>query len=151
MSLMASLCLSQPVAFRLVAAGRATSAQKLPQGERRIWREVSRCQQFDLANDDYSATIAITTHTTRAFAFRADDLTDIGRDDEARRDYESASRIAPDDLRPRFGRIRFRFYQGTIQSPFKMQTFGSNSCTSTAVRTENSNPMYLRGGICRRY
>jgi hypothetical protein len=72
---------------------------------------VSRCQQFDLAIDDYSATIAITTHPARAFAFRTDDLTDFGRDDEARRDYESSSRIAPDDLHPRFGRMRFRFYQ----------------------------------------
>jgi hypothetical protein len=44
--------------------------------------------------DDISTTIGITTIPAQAFVFRADDLTDIGQHDEARCDYESASRIA---------------------------------------------------------
>ncbi len=147
-SLIARLCLSQTVAFQTRSNRSSNVRAKFLQGQRRIGRELSHCQLFDFAIDDDS-TIAITTHPARALAFQADDLTDIRHDDEARRDCESAGRIAPDDLHPDLAGCGSGSIDGLFRSPFQMQTFALNSCASTTVRTEKRNPI-LHGRLCCR-
>lgn len=68
--------------------------------------------QLELAINDYTALLPLTGHPARVYVYRADDLTDLGEDDAARQDYDRASQIDPDDLHLRYGRMRFRFYQG---------------------------------------
>ncbi|WP_198039185.1 tetratricopeptide repeat protein [Paraburkholderia sp. SOS3] len=74
--------------------------------------EFEKFNQLGLAIADYTATLALTSHPERVYIYRADDLTEIGQDVAAQRDYDRASRIAPDDLHLRIGRMRFWFYQG---------------------------------------
>ena len=75
-------------------------------------KQFEEINQLELAIDDYTAMLPLTAHPAQIYTYRADDLTDLGEDLAARQDYDRASQIDPDDLHLRFGRMRFRFYQG---------------------------------------